>query len=143
MGCTQSAPVVTKEKEQEPPEPVPDLAAIESTPAQVVSKEPVLSDTMEKKSISLNLRQTATSGNGDTFEIGIFGSNNDDDFIIGPAFGFGGQQLRRQLQDLLVLKKNKRDDPNDTPLCWSVKAVDQGESVYKILVDKPLKEGQG
>lgn len=137
MGCIPSV-------EKAPPEPIPNEDAIRKTPAHIIAKEPVLTnDKMDlTTSLKLEMRQTAKSGNGNTFEIGKSASQYEDDWILLPAFGFGGRQVRRQLQDLLVLKRNERDDPKEMPLCYFVKSVEQGNNFYKILKDEPIHDSQ-
>lgn len=137
MGCIPSVEKAT-------PEPIPNEDAIRNTPAQIIAKEPVLTDYKLDltTSLKLEMKQTATHGNGNTFEIGNSVSQYEDDWILLPAFGFGGRQLRRQMQDLLVLKRNKRDDPKETPLCYCIKSVGQGNNFYKILKDKPIHDSQ-
>lgn len=82
------------------------------------------------------MKQVKTSVNGSTFEKCPLALDNKDtanEIILEPEKGFGGQVLRRQLEDLCVVLKNKRHDEQENALCYTVKAIAQGTNVYKIL----------
>jgi CO dehydrogenase/acetyl-CoA synthase gamma subunit (corrinoid Fe-S protein) len=146
MGCTQSVP----KEPRAPLEPVPDLEAVKKMVAEAISGEPLLtskdSNMLDmEKAVHLVLKQTGTHSNGKTFEISPFDAAeaNKDDLLIEPALLFGGQVVRRMLQDLVVMRRNKRIDEEQTPICFAVKDAPVGINFFKILTTKPVREGQG
>jgi hypothetical protein len=151
MGCTQSIPKEPKAAK----EPLPDVEAIKRTKVEAFPGEPKLTDgddydksmTMVdlENSRVLALRQTRVHSNGKTFEIAPIDAaeENKEDLLIEPAMGFGGQAVRRMMQDLVVLHRNKRIDEKQTPICFAVKDVPVGPNFYKILSTRPGREGQG
>jgi hypothetical protein len=152
MGCTQSIP----KEPRAPKEPLPDVEVIKRTKVEAFPGEPMLTDgddndtsmmTMvdPENSRVLALRQTRVHSNGKTFEIAPIDAaeENKDDLLIEPGMGIGGQVVRRMMQDLVVLHRNKRIDEKQTPICFAVKDVPVGSNFYKILSTKPGREGQG
>jgi hypothetical protein len=150
MGCTQSIPKDPKA----PKEPLPDVEAIKRAKVETFPGEPKLTDDDNDKSMMmvdpensrvLALRQTRGNLNAKTFEIAPIDAaeENKDDLLIEPGMGFGGQVVRRMMQDLVVLHRNKRIDEKQTPICFAVKDVPVGPNFYKILSTKPGREGQG
>jgi hypothetical protein len=144
MGCTQSIPKEPKA----PKEPLPDVEAIKRTKVEAFPGEPKLTDDKSMPMVDpensrvLALRQTRVHATGKTFEIAPIDAAeaNKDDLLIEPAMGFG---VRRMMQDLVVLHRNKRIDEKQTPICFAVKDVPVGANFYKILSTKPGREGQG
>jgi hypothetical protein len=149
MGCQQSIP-----EPKAPKEPLPDVKVITTTKVEAFPGEPKLTDDDFDKSMTmvdpensrvLALRQTGVHSNGKTFEIAPIDAaeENKDDLLIEPAMGVGGRVVRRMMQDLVVLHRNKRIDEKQTPICFAVKDVPVGNNFYKILSTKPGREGQG
>ena len=127
---------------------MPDLTTLEKTPAKTVKGEPVLChDARLTNTISathMAMKQTGAAANGNTFEVCTPPESEDkDDILVTPAFGIGGQQVRRQIQDLVVLHYNKRIDETETPFCFVVKDAARGTNYYQILKDEPVRSGQG
>lgn len=150
MGCTQSIP----KEPRAPKEPLPDVEAIKRTKVEAFPGEPKLTDDDDDKIMTMvdpknsriwALRQTRVHSNGKTFEIAPIDAaeENKDDLLIEPGMGIGGQVVRRMMQDLVVLHRNKRIDEKQTPICFAVKDVPVGPNVFKILSTKPGREGQG
>jgi hypothetical protein len=146
MGCTQSI-----KEPKAPKEPLPDLEAMKRRKVETFPGEPKLTDDDKDRMLDpeyarvLALRQTRVHSNGKTFEIAPIDAaeENKDDLLIEPAMGIGGQVVRRMMQDLVVLHRNKKIDEKQTPICFAVKDVPVGTNFYKILSTKPGREGQG
>lgn len=143
MGCVTSSP----QEHAAPPEPLPDIEKLQNTRAPIIQGEPVLCDGMTDTTSSacLQMKQTGALRNGNTFEIAPPGTSEQDknDLLVEPAFSIGGQQLRRQMQDLEVLHYNKRIDSTQTPKCFITKDVARGTNYFQILVDSPVRSTQG
>lgn len=148
MGCVPSSARPAKE----PPEPVPDLTALKSTPVVLIAGEPALTSQhvpqSSDSSTLWNVRQTGAHANGNTLEVSVL--NPDDPsadvpadaivYKIAPTLGFGGHQIHRQMQDMVSVTSH--GDGDDKVLCYCIKDIPQGINVFKILKTEPVHAKQ-